>query len=348
GDTTLAPLTCPIVTCPPVEKCDETTPAPPTCPIVTHPPVEKYESIDDCIIGKGGLYSGTWNIAQDGNLCQRWDTQQPHAHSYGPSSNYVEVQNSENYCRNPGEEMPKPWCYTMNENVRWQYCDIPTCRECVSDDVKGGRYSGGQAVTSDGITCQRWDAQEPHGHGWTPSVFPVEHHQVYFENYCRNPDGEPEGPWCYTVDSNVRWSYCGIALCDVKEVDGWTYISNIGATSNSGDDPGNVFSEGGWSHNAGGVPQTLWFKFSEALTIKKYSFSLKNSDNVPTNYIFFGSNSDDCSVESGWTALVEKPSDIGDKVEYVNNYIAFTCYGYKIINSKAGHNMGKLKLYIIA
>ena len=27
-------------------------------------------------------------------------------------------------------------------------------------------------------------------------------------NYCRNPDNEPEGAWCYTTDPDVRWEYC--------------------------------------------------------------------------------------------------------------------------------------------
>lgn len=32
-------------------------------------------------------------------------------------------------------------------------------------------------------------------------------------NYCRNPDGEPGGPWCYTNDRNKRWEYCNIPSC---------------------------------------------------------------------------------------------------------------------------------------
>ena len=27
-------------------------------------------------------------------------------------------------------------------------------------------------------------------------------------NYCRNPDDEPEGAWCYTINSDIRWEYC--------------------------------------------------------------------------------------------------------------------------------------------
>jgi hypothetical protein len=34
------------------------------------------------------------------------------------------------------------------------------------------------------------------------------------ENYCRNPDSEPGGPWCYTTDAGVRWEYCDVPLCD--------------------------------------------------------------------------------------------------------------------------------------
>ncbi|KAK9532904.1 hypothetical protein VZT92_010266 [Zoarces viviparus] len=40
-----------------------------------------------------------------------------------------ELKNSDNYCRNPGGISDKPWCYTSNPNIRWEYCAVPQCGE---------------------------------------------------------------------------------------------------------------------------------------------------------------------------------------------------------------------------
>ena len=32
-------------------------------------------------------------------------------------------------------------------------------------------------------------------------------------NYCRNPEGRGERPWCYTTDPEVRWEYCSVPAC---------------------------------------------------------------------------------------------------------------------------------------
>lgn len=83
---------------------------------------------EDCVRGRGRFYQGTVNVTKDGLACQRWDSQFPHSHDRPPNV-FPEVQNAENYCRNAGGEEPSPWCYTMNQTVRWQRCDIPVCGE---------------------------------------------------------------------------------------------------------------------------------------------------------------------------------------------------------------------------
>lgn len=33
-------------------------------------------------------------------------------------------------------------------------------------------------------------------------------------NFCRNPDGDSNGPWCYTTDPNQRFEFCNIPQCE--------------------------------------------------------------------------------------------------------------------------------------
>ena len=65
--------------------------------------------------------------------------------------------------------------------------------DCADGDQKS--YRGTISQTSEGLTCQAWSSQTPHGHSRTPEKYPS---SGLDENYCRNPDGEPEGAWCYT------------------------------------------------------------------------------------------------------------------------------------------------------
>lgn len=38
------------------------------------------------------------------------------------------------------------------------------------------------------------------------------------ENYCRNPDGDQHGPWCYTSDPKTEFDYCAIKQCGTSSL----------------------------------------------------------------------------------------------------------------------------------
>ncbi|XP_078578599.1 plasminogen-like [Branchiostoma floridae x Branchiostoma japonicum] len=69
-------------------------------------------------------------------------------------------------------------------------------------------YRGTLAKTQSGKTCQRWDSQYPQTHRYKPQDYPQ---YGLEENYCRNPDRDSVGVWCYTTDSATRWEYCDLS-----------------------------------------------------------------------------------------------------------------------------------------
>ena len=75
----------------------------------------------------------------------------------------------------------------------------------------GTEYLGHEAITKSRRTCQEWSAIS---HKFQQENFP----DVSIEaagNKCRNPDNEPNGPWCYIMDPNMEfsWEYCDIPMC---------------------------------------------------------------------------------------------------------------------------------------
>ena len=92
----------------------------------------------------------------------------------------------------------------------------------------GFEYKGNVSVTQSGIVCQRWDSNTPHrpqGEAFSTRAVERDKYKDNYpeesiykaENYCRNPDAEPEGPWCYSVNPKKRWEYCDIPLCSLKQ-----------------------------------------------------------------------------------------------------------------------------------
>ncbi|XP_065056353.1 plasminogen-like [Rhopilema esculentum] len=85
-----------------------------------------------------------------------------------------------------------------------------TCK----DTTLGNKYRGVKNHTRGGLPCQNWASQEPHNHTRTPERYP---HSGLVDNFCRNPDNEPDGPWCYTT-TDMRWDYCGVKYCRLKHL----------------------------------------------------------------------------------------------------------------------------------
>ncbi|XP_030314209.1 hepatocyte growth factor-like protein isoform X5 [Calypte anna] len=171
-----------------------------------------------CFRGKGESYRGRVNVTVSGIPCQRWDAQTPHRHHFVPEK-YPCKDLQENYCRNPdGSEAP--WCFTSRPTIRIAFCfQIRRCpdeldtQECYHG--RGQHYHGHISKTRKGITCQPWAAQAPH----VPQISPITHPEAHLEeNYCRNPDNDSHGPWCYTMDPRTPFDYCAIKPCSGNTV----------------------------------------------------------------------------------------------------------------------------------
>jgi len=74
---------------------------------------------------------------------------------------------------------------------------------------------GTQSTTEHGYTCQSWASDTPHNpfpSAQDDSNYPDGSREAA-SNYCRNPDRDPGGLWCYTTLLSVTWDYCVIPLC---------------------------------------------------------------------------------------------------------------------------------------
>ena len=77
--------------------------------------------------------------------------------------------------------------------------------------VSNRNYNGTVSSTLSGLTCQRWDSQNPHKHRYiNPELFPEEKLEDV-ANYCRTPDGS-DWPWCFTRSPEVRSQTCDIDI----------------------------------------------------------------------------------------------------------------------------------------
>ncbi|KAK2148700.1 hypothetical protein LSH36_487g05054 [Paralvinella palmiformis] len=91
---------------------------------------ELFENMtEECLFSIIGVeYRGYRNQTTSGRQCQKWTSQYPFRHDMLNSS--IAWILEENYCRNVGNA-DAPWCYTMDLDKRWEYCDIPYCSDVI-------------------------------------------------------------------------------------------------------------------------------------------------------------------------------------------------------------------------
>ncbi|XP_029927433.1 prothrombin [Myripristis murdjan] len=179
-----------------------------------------------CVAANGVNYLGNINITRSGKECQFWKSNFPHPiiREYNASEPNSILQ--ENFCRNPDGGPDGPWCFTRDPTVQKEPCSVPKCGEAFVPPTLAPRpartseclisngvdYVGDLTVTLGGRTCLEWAS---------PRVTAMSRNKDFIPqfklpgNKCRNPDNDPEGPWCYVeVSGNITVDYCNLELCD--------------------------------------------------------------------------------------------------------------------------------------
>ncbi|XP_020737482.2 prothrombin [Odocoileus virginianus] len=185
----------------------------------------------NCAEGVGMNYRGNVSVTRSGIECQLWRSRYPHKPEIN-STTHPGADLRENFCRNPDGSLTGPWCYTTSPTLRREECSIPVCGQdrvtaeliprsggstlrqspgpetCIPD--RGRQYRGRLAVTTHGSRCLAWSSEQAKAlskdQDFNPAVPLV-------ENFCRNPDGDEEGAWCYVAGQPGGFEYCDLDYC---------------------------------------------------------------------------------------------------------------------------------------
>lgn len=196
------------------------------CLVHTYLFVFSFNSPGTCYSGNGQFYQGWVNVTASGIPCQKWSEQVGSSVRPPKQGAALEVCFSAGLPRArqlcPIEGLTaclRSWahcCFTASSYFSLQV--FPSFLPCFRLSlpailfsfvflhfVNSSSKNSTQALTQS-VSCSK----APHLHRRTPQVFPE---LADAENYCRNPGGENERPWCYTKDPSVTWEYCSVSPC---------------------------------------------------------------------------------------------------------------------------------------
>jgi len=190
------------------------------------------------------------SITKKGHRCQYWDSKSPHKISKSLKRLFDHNKfPHDNFCRAfKNGKSSKPWCYTTDLRVKWQYCKVQNCKflqkkrklrkkihksprisvtrlhnlhlesyktpqkDCF--ELKNNQifYNGTVSTTKRGYKCQNWQSSTPHK--VRPNLLKKMRY-IGDHNYCRTFSTRPIRPWCYHIHGNAKkvWGYCGVDRC---------------------------------------------------------------------------------------------------------------------------------------
>ena len=101
----------------------------------------------------------------------------------------------------------RPYCMHTKARGTVTYELIPGFCKNFNLTASGREYHGDMSVTKNGFTCKSWAE-----HCLFLSCLRDEEPPA---NYCRNPDDDPDGLWCFT-NSTRGYDYCDVPDCWIR------------------------------------------------------------------------------------------------------------------------------------
>ncbi|KAJ8985905.1 hypothetical protein NQ317_010662 [Molorchus minor] len=185
-------------------------------------------SCKDLQVYKGLEYYGPISKTESRVRCQSWTSDKPHrvrgdiTDDKFPDGSKARAKN---YCRNPTKDAMGPWCYTMNDDLQFETCGLPLCAfsEC--------------KVTGPDKKCLKWNKERKKVKENGNFIKFTKFDKQYFpensvsnaKKYCRNPNGDIGGPWCFVENEDtdeIEKEYCNIPFCDDPECQVFTKNSD--------------------------------------------------------------------------------------------------------------------------
>ncbi|XP_078488867.1 plasminogen-like isoform X3 [Ciona intestinalis] len=114
----------------------------------------------------------------------------------------------------------------QNRRCRNKRCPLYPGGECY-DDTMPTEYRGKVSTAQPGLRCFRWNHQRS---AYRPAAYPD---SGLIGRYCRNPDGDPSGPWCYTNRLYTMLATCSLPMCKTEQDAYWSNWAGWSSCSES-------------------------------------------------------------------------------------------------------------------